>query len=75
MKEYKVIFIGKTPVNNAGEIPEFRLTTIEKTIFAESLKKVREKVRRSYHYEIVHIDITEVRPSWIIRMIRKMLRR
>jgi len=72
MKKYKVIFKGRTPVNNIGEISEYRLTTIKKTVFAKSFKEAREKVRRSYRYDIIHIDITEVRPPWIIRMIRKM---
>ena len=75
MKRYKVIIKRKTPVNNAGEISKYRLTTIKKTVFAKSFKEVRDKIRKSYRYDVIHVDITEVRPAWVIRMIRKMIRR
>jgi len=59
----------------AGEISEYRITTIKKTVRANSFKDVREKIRKSYKYEIVHIDVTEVRSPWIMRMIKKLLKR
>lgn len=59
----------------AGEISEYKLITLKRSIRANSFKEAREKIRKSYKYEIVHIDITEVRPPWIMRMIKKLLKR
>lgn len=75
MKKYKVIFKGKTPVNNAGEVSDFRLVTVTRHVRASSFHEAREKIRKSYKYEIVQMSIMEARKSWIMRMIKKLLKR
>lgn len=74
MKKFKVIFKGKVPVSMAGEISEYRLITLKRNIRANTFKEAREKIRKSYKYEIVHIDVTEAKQSWIMRMIKKLLK-
>ena len=68
---YRVIYKKKIPINLPGQVADYRFETCYKKIKADSFTSARDKIRRGSGYEITSISVTEVKRSWLMKLLRK----
>ena len=70
MPKYKATYKVKVVTSKAGEPTAYRLVDGEKKIRAKSFSEARDKVRKSSGYDVIDIRVTEVKKSWIRRVLK-----